>query len=114
MPVDGSTVTSTWDDGYCTPQYGCFGRHFFRRLFPRDAGGTVFEHIIIFDSRKELVSSSPDLIARELRRFKVPKLGALQRRTSPVPASGSRSLCHAANLDKAAPWPPLDSETSTH
>jgi hypothetical protein len=64
VPVDGGTVISPPDGGCGTPRCACFRGHFIRRLFPRDASGTVFGYIVEFDSREELESANEGQIAR--------------------------------------------------
>jgi hypothetical protein len=50
----GSTVISPLNGRCGTPRCGCSEGTFIQRLFPRDAAGTVFGHIVEFDSREEM------------------------------------------------------------
>jgi hypothetical protein len=61
VPVAGSTVISPPDGGCGTPRCGCVRGHFVQRLFPRDAAGTVFGHLVEFDSRDELESNAGEI-----------------------------------------------------
>jgi hypothetical protein len=49
----GSTVISPRYGGCGTPRCGCSEGTFVQRLFPRDAAGTVFGHIVEFDSARK-------------------------------------------------------------